>query len=97
MNAKANLVLAALLGSLSGAFFLGLPATASETDAYAAFRAQGVACAGGYHLDGNGSCQPNGGQASLQPCPLGQLAQPYPNGSSYRCEPIPESYRQYFR
>jgi hypothetical protein len=95
MDAKTTFALAALLGP--GTFFSGLPTRASETDAYATFRAQGIVCAGGYNLDSNGDCQPNGGQASLQPCPPGQMAEPYPSASSYRCVPIPESYRQYFR
>ena len=98
MKANTAFAVAALLGSVCGGFGLNSSARASdEFTSYAAFRAQGVACAGGYHPDGNGICQPNGGQASLQPCPPGQMAVPYPNGSSYRCVPIPESYRQYFR
>jgi hypothetical protein len=98
MNAKTAIAVAALLGSVSGALSLALPARAGEESAsYSAFRAQGFACAGGYHPDGNGNCQPNGGQASLQPCPPGEMADPYPNGASYRCVEIPASYRQYFR
>ncbi len=98
MNAKTAFAVAALLGSVFGALSLVSLARAGEESAsYRAFRPQGVACAGGYHLDGNGNCQPNGGQASLQPCPPGQLAEPYPNGASYRCVEIPASYRQYFR
>ena len=98
MNVKTAFAVAALLGSVSGALSLVCPARAGEAPASdRAFRAQGVACAGGYHLDANGNCQPDGGQASLQPCPPGEMADPYPNGASYRCVEIPASYRQYFR
>jgi hypothetical protein len=96
--AKIAFAVAALIGSVSALPSLGSAARANEASvSFVQFRAQGVACAGGYHLDGNGDCQPDGGQASLQPCPPGQMAQPYPSGSSYRCVEIPASYRQYFR
>ena len=94
MNAISALACAAIVGSICGAAFIVSPVRASDSSA---FRAQGFACAGGYHLDGNGDCQPDGGQASLQPCPPGRIARPYPNGSSYRCVEIPASYSQYFR
>ena len=89
MNAKSVLALVAVVGATA---FV----PHARADDYSAFRAQGVACAGGYHLDGNGNCQPNGGQASLQPCQPGFMSEPFPNWSGYRCVPIPAGYSKYF-
>jgi len=83
MNAKIALGSTALLGAIAGALVLGGAAPAS---------AQYVACAGGYHADRQGNCQPNSPQPNLQPCPPGLLSAPYPNWSGYICVPIPKGY-----
>ena len=93
MNAKSAFAFVALLGSIGGATFIVSPAQAVDASA---FRAQGVACAGGYHLDGNGNCQPNSGYTNTG-CQPGYMSEPFPNTSGYRCVPIPASYSQYFR
>ena len=88
MNVKSGFACVALLG----AAFVVSPARAGDISA---FRAQGVACAGGYHLDGNGNCQPNSGYTNTG-CPPGFMSEPFPNWQGFRCVPIPASYSQYF-
>ena len=51
--------------------------------------------ASGYHLDGNGNCQPNSGYTNTG-CPPGFMSEPFPNWQGFRCVPIPASYSQYF-
>jgi hypothetical protein len=82
MNAKIVLTASALLGSI--ALLLGFAAPAAI--------AQTTACAGGYHPDRQGNCQPDNPQPNLQPCPPGLLSEPAFNGSGYRCVPIPKGY-----
>jgi hypothetical protein len=91
MNATTAFALTALLGSFSGASIVGSNAWAAGDGAFTALMSS--ACAGGYHPDSRGNCQPNNPQPNLQPCPDGYLATPYPSwGNSYKCVPIPAGY-----
>jgi hypothetical protein len=90
MNAKTAFATAAFFGTIGAAVMFGSPALAA---AAGAFTAQGSTCAGGYHPDSRGDCQPDNGQPNLQPCPAGYLATPFPGwGNSYKCVPIPAGY-----
>ncbi len=57
----------------------------------AAFAAGGVivainGCAGGFHADAQGNCQPDAGYVDNR-CPPGYEASPFPNGNDYHCVP----------
>lgn len=84
MNARMFLTAAALFGAIAGALVIGSAAPAAS--------ASTIACAGGYHPDKQGNCQPNNPQPNLQPCPPGFLSAPAPTYSSYMCVPIPKGY-----
>jgi len=79
MNARTALAAALLVASLA----IGASATAPA-------RAQSMACAGGYHPDALGNCQPNIPQVDRY-CPqAGTIYQPSPWGWS--CVPISKGY-----
>jgi hypothetical protein len=74
--------------TLFGAIAIAVLAGPATPPAYA----QRVACAGGYHADKQGNCQPNNPLPNLQPCPPGFLSAPAPTWSGYMCVPIPKGY-----
>ena len=94
MNANMAFAVAALVGLLAGEIVFGSPAWATDESVVApAFTAQfSAACAGGYHPDKQGNCQPNNPQPNLQPCPPGLLSAPSPGWPGYTCVPIPKGY-----
>ncbi len=79
MNATTALAAALLFGSFGGALLCELPAHAAS-----------AACAGGYHADASGNCQPNNVSADTR-CPAGFDAIPAMNGNGYRCVPSAHS------
>ena len=83
MNAKITLTAAAFLGAIAGALVIGAAPAAAAPSAI---------CAGGYHPDRQGNCQPDNPQPNLRPCPPGLLSASAFNGSGYICVPIPEGY-----
>lgn len=80
MNAKIYVAAAVLLGSLAAGSIAGAPA-----------RAAPLACAGGFHADRQGNCQPDNVYVDNR-CQAGFEAAPSPAASGYRCAPIPEGY-----
>ncbi len=98
MNVNMASTVAALFGLLAGEFVVGSPARATDESVIApAFTAQfAAACAGGYHPDARGNCQPDGGNVTGD-CPSGFISEPFPNGQSYRCVPISASLLPYIR
>jgi hypothetical protein len=51
--------------------------------------AQPVACAGGYHLDAHGHCQPNNPLPPHRYCPPGLYPHSAPTSKGYRCKHYP--------
>ena len=91
MNVKRAFAAVALFSSIAGVFVVGSPSRAAGEGAFNALMSS--VCAGGYHPDARGNCQPNNPQPNLQPCPEGYLATPFPSwGNSYKCVPIPAGY-----
>ena len=91
MNVKRAFADVALFSSIAGAVVVGSPTWAAGDRAFTALMSS--ACAGGYHADARGNCQPNNPQPNLQPSPDGYLATPFPSwGNSYKCVPIPVGY-----
>ena len=76
MNSRTIIAITMLLGS----FAVGAPAQAAS-----------LACAGGYHADAAGNCQPDNGYVDNR-CPAGFETAPSPDPSGYRCAPIPAGY-----
>ncbi len=75
---------AALGASLLGALTFGSVAQASG--GLRPLQAAMMQCAGGYHPDRQGNCQPDTPQVDMR-CPDGYLATPWPDPSGYRCIP----------
>jgi hypothetical protein len=81
MNAKIYVAAALLLGSFVAVSMAAAPAHAAA-----------LACAGGYHADRQGNCQPDNGYVDSR-CQAGFEAAPSPDPVGYRCAPIPEGYQ----
>jgi len=98
MNAKMAFAVAALFSLIAGEIVVGSPARATdESVAAPAFTAQlSTACAGGYHPDAQGNCQPNSGYVNTD-CLRGFISEPFPSGPSFRCVPISASLLPYIR
>jgi hypothetical protein len=50
---------------------------------------QAMTCAGGYHVDAHGHCQPNNPLPPLRPCPPGFYPHSAPTWKGYRCKNYP--------
>ena len=80
-----------LIGSIGmfaalGAVAFGSPARASEQ-----YFMSGAYCAGGYHVDPHGNCQPDNGYVDSR-CPPGLEPHAFPNGNDSWCVPYGEGY-----
>jgi len=94
MNAKIALAVAMLFGSLAGGLIAGAdsrPGVGYDDAMRDTMDLAMAQCAGGYHPDASGNCQPDYGIVDSR-CPGGFEAAPAPNGNSYRCEAIPSGY-----
>jgi hypothetical protein len=94
MNAKVALAVAMLVGSLAAGLIAGAnsPPSVGYDDAMRDTMDLAMSqCAGGYHPDASGDCQPDNGIVDSR-CPAGFEATPFPNGSDYRCAPIASGY-----
>jgi hypothetical protein len=80
---KKIFAIAALAASIGGVLAIGSGARATEASPYAS----STYCAGGYHIDPDGSCQPNNGYIDNR-CPPGFNPHPYPNGNNNICVPV---------
>ena len=83
MLISAKLAAAALAVALLAPLAVA-PVRASDNDA--AVRVAMTQCAGGYHADRQGNCQPDN-EVPDRRCPPGLLATPWPNPEGYRCIP----------
>jgi hypothetical protein len=93
VNIKLVLAVAMLFGSLAAGLIVG-SAPGTETFDASVDNPLEVAmleCAGGYHADARGDCQPIMGIVDSR-CPAGSEATAFPNGNDYRCVPIPTGY-----
>jgi hypothetical protein len=93
VNIKLIFAVAMLFGSLAAGLIVG---SAPGPDTFDAsldnpLQVAMLECAGGYHTDAGGNCQPNNGIVDSR-CPTGWEATPFPNGNDYRCAPIPQGY-----
>jgi hypothetical protein len=84
MNKQSALAAAALVASFVGALAAGPPARAQN--AYEKMTAHAAYCAGGYHVDPEGNCQPDNPIVDGR-CPPYFHAIVFPNGNGYRCMP----------
>ena len=93
MNIKLVLAVAMLFGSLGAGLIVGSAPGLDTFDASTGnpLEVAMLDCAGGYHADARGDCQPNNGIVDSR-CPTGWEATAFPNGNDYRCVPIPNGY-----
>ena len=92
MRVKTALAAAMLFGSLAAGLLAGSrPGSESLAFAPDTLEVAMAECAGGYHADARGNCQPDNGIVDNR-CQAGFEAAPFPNGNNYRCVAIPRGY-----
>jgi len=93
MNAKTALAVAMLFGSLAAGLIAGSAPGSDTVGAYSGdtLELAMAECAGGYHADAHGDCQPDNGIVDSR-CGGGFEATPFPSNGGYRCVPIPQGY-----
>ena len=94
MFGKLILVAAAALGLIAaeiGLQLLAWPSVASDSSVDNLLKLAMISCAGGYHTDADGNCQPDNGYVDSR-CQAGFEAAPFPNGNGYWCVPYPKDY-----
>jgi len=93
MNFRLTLAVAMLFGSLAAGLIAASAPRADTGDAAAGdtLELAMLECAGGYHTDPRGSCQPDNGIVDSR-CQDGFEAAPSPAGNGYRCVPEPQGY-----
>jgi hypothetical protein len=93
MNVKMALAVIMLFGSLSAGLIAGSGPRIDPFDASVDHKLEVamLECAGGFHTDPLGNCQPDNGIVDSR-CPSGFEATPFPNGNDYRCVLEPQGY-----
>jgi hypothetical protein len=94
MDAKLMLALTMLVGSLVGGLIASThtrPEDDFDVGAGAPMELAMLTCAGGFHTDSRGNCQPDNGIVDSR-CQDGFETHPAPNGAGYICVPIPQGY-----
>ncbi len=94
MSPRLALAVTMLFGSLAAGLIAG--SGVGRGDDFVAEKSDAIqvamsSCAGGYHQDSRGNCEPDYGIVDSR-CQAGYEAAPFPNGNSYHCVPVPEGY-----
>jgi len=94
MNARIVLAATMLMGSFVGGIVAASrpePTAEPLVSVGGPIQVSMLECAGGYHTDRFGDCQPDNGIVDSR-CPNGFEAAPSPSANGYRCIPEPQGY-----